>query len=297
MANDRMSAGIDRYVAELKKKYRFVEDTSSLHFISAKKRNTNSGNRTLFSFAGRSYGSEDFEQYATATNHTRKSSRTTIERVYKEYVTKVLFDYEKERLKCDNEDFRNVADEYFEGLLLFEISERESGAKAARDSAGLADFYRKNAKSYRWKRRMVATVYTCADENTAKRAERTVNNKNVAGGRLPSDLYNFFCDPAGSGPCIDTVRLVLPKGAGTVADRVNRKKGCSKILNHAGKFVFLDVHEILRPRRKTFEEARPEAIADYRAVLESRWIEQLKRVYPVTIDETAWADLKKKYAK
>jgi hypothetical protein len=68
-------------------------------------------------------------------------------------------------------------------------------------------------------------------------------------------------------------------------------------LNYAGKFVFLDVHKLLRPRRKTFEEARPETVADYLALSGRRRIEQLKKEYPVTIDETAWANLKKKYAK
>jgi len=88
----------------------------------------------------------------------------------------------------------------------------------------------------------------------------------------------------------------LPKGANTVADRVKWKKGCSKILEWNGKFVFLDVHSILHPTRKTFEEARGQVIAGYQDELERKWVEQLKKKYPVTIDENVWADLKMKYA-
>jgi len=190
-----------------------------------------------------------------------------------------------------------IAGEILDGLLLYAMTDSVVWSKAARDSTGLKSFYKKNTRSFRWPKRMDATVYYCSDAKIAERLWTAVKNKNEGIARLPNGLFTFFCDPNGVSPCVDTVRYTLPKGANTVADRVNWKKGCSKILELNGKYVFLDVHAVLPPARKTFEEARGQVIAGYQDLLENRWVEQLKKQYHVTIDEKVWADLKKKYAK
>ena len=188
---------------------------------------------------------------------------------------------------------KQISGEIIDGLLLYAITDSVVWSKAVRDSAGLSAFYRKNARSFRWPKRMVATVYYCSDAKVAERLQTAVINKNDC---LPGNLFTFFCDANGVSPCVDTVRYTLPKGANTVADRVKWKKGCSKILQINEKYVFLDVHTVLPTARKTFEEARGQVIAGYQDELETKWLKQLKKQYPVTIDEKQWVDLKKKYA-
>ena len=189
-----------------------------------------------------------------------------------------------------------ISGEIFDGLLLYAITDSVVWSNAARDSAGLKAFYKRNARSFRWGKRMDATVYYCSDAKIAEKLRTAVQNKNEGSGRLPNGLFTFFCDTNGVSPCVDTVHYVFPKGANTVADRVKWKKNCSKILEMNGKYVFLDVHAILRPARKTFEEARGQVMAGYQDELEHKWLEQLKKRYPVIIDEKVWTDLKKKYA-
>ncbi len=283
--NDRMETIMDSYIATLKKRYSFMEDISLLK----KSQHTNIANNTLFSFAGKDVSWHDFEQYA------EQPGTSTTSQAYKQLVASTLLDCENSRLES-NQEFVKVVDEYYDGLLLFDIMEREIWSKAAQDTGGFAAFYTRNAKSYRWGKRMMATVYYCSDQQTAVRSHQAVHNRNVKAVRLPDDLFNFFCDKDGASPCVDTVRLILPWKENTVADQVKWKKGCSKILEWNGKFVFLDVHAILPPKRKTFEEARSEALADYQDELERQWIEQLKKEYPVTVDQVVWTDLKKKYA-
>jgi len=183
-----------------------------------------------------------------------------------------------------------------DGLLVFAITDSAVWSKAARDSIGLKAFYKKRARTYKWKKRMDATIYYCSSEKIAERLNRAVKNKNESLVPLPNGLFTFFCEANDVSPCVDTVRRTLPKGANTVADRVKWEKGCTKILKWNNKFVFLDVHSILPPVRKTFEEARGETIAGYQDELERRWMEQLKKKYPVTIDQEVWTNLKKKYA-
>ena len=192
--------------------------------------------------------------------------------------------------------FEKITCELLDGLLLYAITDSVVWSKATRDSVGLRAFYEKNAHTYQWERRMNATIYYCSDEKVAGRISRMVIKKNEGKGRLPDGLSTFFCHADGVSPCVDTVRRTFPKGANTVADRITWKKGCSKILKCNNKYLFLDVHSIIPPARKTFEEAYGAAIAGYQNELENKWVEQLKKKYPVIIYEEVWANLKKKYA-
>lgn len=191
---------------------------------------------------------------------------------------------------------RSLLREVYDTILLLAITDSAVWSKAMRDTVGLMSFYGKNKRAYRWERRMDATIYYCSGSKVAERISRMLYNKNIGGGRLPDGLFTFFCDADGASPCLDTIRCVLPKGANTVADYVKWKKGCSKILERNDKFILLDVHAIRRPRRKTFEEARREVLADFQNEMLSAWMEQLKMKYPVTIDGDVWNHLKLKYA-
>jgi hypothetical protein len=186
--------------------------------------------------------------------------------------------------------------ELLDGLLLLAITDSAVWSKAARDSAGLRTFYQQNARAFKWEKRMNATIYYCSNENVARRVSRIVNNKNEGKALLPDVSPASFCGEDDVSPCIDTVLRTLPKGANTIADHIKWKKGCSKILIQNNKYVFLDVHKIMRPVRKTFEEAYGATIAGYRDELENKWVEQLRTKYPVTVNEEVWANLKKKYA-
>jgi peptidyl-prolyl cis-trans isomerase SurA len=232
------------------------------------------------------------KQYLSETGYVRNTPFPSAVQAYQQYVVHVLMEYKRQQIEHDR-DYQHIAGEYRDGLLLFEISEREVWMKAAQDSTGLMSFYKKNTRSFRWERRMDATVYYCADKETAIAMQHLVNTKNtyipVNGLSLRGTDNNIYQK-------VDTARQVLPKSENTIASRIKWKKGCSKILEWNGKFVFLDVHAILRPARKTFLEARGEVIAGYQQELERQWINRLMKAYPVTVDEAVWTDLKKKYA-
>ena len=48
-------------------------------------------------------------------------------------------------------EFGNLMREYYEGLLFFEVSNREVWSKVADDESGMKRFFRKNKKNYKTK--------------------------------------------------------------------------------------------------------------------------------------------------
>ena len=49
--------------------------------------------------------------------------------------------------------------------------------------------------------------------------------------------------------------------------------------------VFVKVNKVIPSQQKELNEARGLVTADYQSFLEKEWIEQLKKKYPVTINE------------
>ena len=58
--------------------------------------------------------------------------------------------------------------EYRDGMLLFEVSNREVWEKASQDTEGLQKFFKKNKKKYKWdKPHYKGFLIQCSDDTTA----------------------------------------------------------------------------------------------------------------------------------
>ena len=79
--------------------------------------------------------------------------------LYREFVESSLFETELDLLEADNRDYRMLVNEYFEGLLLFEIMDKQVWSKAAGDSVGLALFFEQHRDRYLWDERALATRF------------------------------------------------------------------------------------------------------------------------------------------
>ena len=74
-------------------------------------------------------------------------------------------------------DFRNLMQEYRDGILLFELTDKKVWSKAVKDSVGLREFYDKHKNNYMWGERLDAVIYTCKDAAVAKEARKMIKKK------------------------------------------------------------------------------------------------------------------------
>lgn len=187
--------------------------------------------------------------------------------------------YYKDRLETMNEDFRYQLKEFTEGSLLFEVMERSIWSKAPMDSAGLLNYYKQNKSKYKWQPSVTAIIFNCSDTAVANRALKLMK-ENPANWKEYMDNLNGQA-LADSGrfeyaqlPVKDAVGL---KAGQFTSVETNPNDGSSSFCYILKNFTGED--------QRSFDEAKGLVINDYQLLMEEKWINQLKKKYPVKVNE------------
>jgi len=123
---------------------------------------------TLFSIANDNYDIGKTVAYIEK-NHKRRpglSPRQYMNDLIDQYIEHALMDFEEQQLIASNRDFRMLLNEYYEGILLFEIMNKNVWGKAVEDTLGLQAYFEKNQDNYMWDSRADAVIFESDDKNT-----------------------------------------------------------------------------------------------------------------------------------
>ena len=192
-----------------------------------------------------------------------------------------VLEREAEALMASNPEVRNLLREYHDGLLLYEISNREVWEKAAKDSVGLEAFFKKNKKKYAWKepRYKGMALYTRVEGDVDLVKDCIKGLKFVEWNEALRNAFNK-----------DTVRIRVEKGIfkkgdnGLVDSLVFDSR--SHIKRFEG-FPYMTVYgKLLKNGPEEYTDVRGLVTADYQDALEKEWVAALRRKYVVAINKT-----------
>jgi peptidyl-prolyl cis-trans isomerase SurA len=239
----------------------------------------------------------DFARYLDGRQGGRKINlKVFINNEYRSFVEQQVLQYEEDQLPGKYPEFRNLVQEYHDGILLFDLTDRMVWSKAVEDSAGLEAFFDENRNNYKWEKRMDATVYTCRDEDVARFAKGLLENqkkKKKTKKPGPADIQSKTIAGFADNSCITFENRKLEKGDNDLADKMDwNQDRISGIQTEKGKAVFLVNNKILKPEPKQLEECRGLVTADYQNYLEKKWIESLRAKYPVHVNEELLSRIK-----
>lgn len=198
-----------------------------------------------------------------------------------------LLDKRADEMAAKDSALRNLIREYHDGLLLYEISNRLVWDKAAKDEAGLAAFFKKNRKRYAWTEpRFKGIAYNCKDAADVEAVKRSI--KKVDFDDWAETLRKQFND---STLRIKVVKGIFKKGDNALVDReifqVDTTYTAPKGYEHTAVFG----KKLKAP--KTYDDVRELVVADYQEYLEKQWIADLRKQYPVVLNEEALATVNK----
>lgn len=186
-------------------------------------------------------------------------------------------------------EFKNLVQEYHDGILLFEVSLREVWDKAAKDTTGLEAFFKANKKQYPWEQpRWKGYVLQCKDESSARAARSIIKSaekdsvESYINRRLNTDSIQYVKVQYG----------LWEQGKNAAVDKYGLKIKNSEFTPSEELPIVVCVGKKLKSPEEWSDE-KGKVTTDYQDYLEAEWIKQLRAKYEVKVNQEVWEKLKK----
>ena len=231
-------------------------------------------NKTIFSFKdGTTIKGKQWLQFVKDNiNADVKNSDNAA--LLKLFTSQSILNYYKKNLQNFNTEFKYQMQEFEEGNILFEIMERNVWSKAGADSVNLLQYYNDHKSNYKWQASADVIVFNATNETIANeiiaalqegRDWKTLMEK--SNNQLQADSGRYEIE-----------QLPTPRAqAGEFSNIVKSSDGSATFVK------FIKVYPVNEQRN--FSEARGLVINDYQNVLEQKWVESLRKKYPVKVNE------------
>lgn len=186
-----------------------------------------------------------------------------------------------DEMTANDPDLKNLIREYHDGLMLFEISNRNVWDKAAKDTVGLENYFKKHKKDYAWSepryKGMAYHVKTQADVDAVKNCV-----KGLAFNKWADKLRTTF-----NNDTVIRIRVekgIFKKGDNAFVDKMVFKKDTTvnQVKGYPIDAVF---GKVLKKGPEDYEDVKGLVTADYQNQLEQQWVAELRKKYPVVINQ------------
>lgn len=252
---------------------------STILFGTWKDENHTNLNQVLFTIGKTNYTERDFSKFIELNQQTvlNKGKGMVIDALYSSFVDQKVWEYEENNLVNKYDKYRYLIQEYNDGILLFNLSEKRVWNKGITDTLGLREYYEVNKNRYMWDDRVKATIYECQSEEVCNKVYKWVRK-----GKADTTISRMAHE-------IHPLSLVVKNGKYEKNEHptlaaVKWKKGRKKV-EVDGKFYVVVIKEVLKSQPKALSEIRGPLTSEYQNKLEKEWIEELKNKYPVSINQ------------
>jgi peptidyl-prolyl cis-trans isomerase SurA len=194
--------------------------------------------------------------------------------------------YYNENLENEFPEFAAVMEEYRDGLLLFDLMEKEIWEKAKTDTIGLKNFFEANKNKYQWNERINADVFSSTKEDVIKKARKFLKKgKDAEYIKKEVNVDNKVHVMEKSG--------VFEKDSEALPKLDKWKEGISDVVKEGDYYYVVKVNEVMPAGPKTFEESKGRVVNDYQQYLESNWVGELKKEFAIQVNKDVLGRVKK----
>ena len=196
-----------------------------------------------------------------------------------------LVDAEIDRLEREEPDYRNLYHEYVDGSLLYEISVKKIWDKAAKDTEGLKQYFADHRENYRWSEpHAKGYLVQAANDSIADEIRKLAAT--VGSDSIVNKVRKAFSGKA------SIEKVLVEKGANAMVDNLlfngpetkPAKKGMEK-------YFMIEPRVIHEPEEYT--DVRGLVTSDYQNEFQNAWEEELKKKYPVKVNQKVLKSVKK----
>ncbi len=222
--------------------------------------------------------------------HKTKPISTLVSDLYKNWSEEQLINYYNENLEREVPEFRYVMEEYRDGLLLFDLMEKEIWDRAKQDTIGLESFYKSHLDKYKWKDRYDVDIYSSTDKSFVEKAQK------YAGKNKSVDYIKEKINKSGK-INIMVKSGVFDKDYDVLPDFNINNEGATSIVQKGNYYFVANVKSIKPSEPKPLEECKGAVVSDYQQYLEDNWVNELKKDFTVKVNQEVFNQVKSELTK
>ena len=198
--------------------------------------------------------------------------------------------YADSHLEDKYPEFKNLVQEYHDGILLFDISLQEVWDKASQDTEGLETYFQAHKKNYTWEQpRFKGFLVQCKDASTEKAVRAIIRNAER------DSVESYIAQRINIGDSITYAKCtkgLWELGQNKAIDNLGfKQKKVEFKVNEEFPRVFVVGKKIKAP--ENYLDERGKVTSDYQDYLEEVWVKQLREKYPVVVNQEVFESLKK----
>jgi len=239
----------------------------------------------------RTYTQADLADYIEKNQRKFMSNKggkqVILNNLYDQFVSTSITNFEDSRLESKYGPFRDLMEEYMNGILLFDLASDKVWTKAVEDTTGLKAFYDDNKNNYMGQEKVKVTTYTCKNEecleNLKKYQAKKMSDADIFAKLNKKDKDN-----------LKITTEDFEKGKGTEIEKLGWGNAGTTYTQKDSVIRILRIDQVMAPAPKPLSEVKGYVVADYQENLEKQWIAQLRQKYPVSINEQVFQSLVKK---
>lgn len=194
-----------------------------------------------------------------------------------------VLDETADRLASQDDELKYLIQEYHDGLLFYEICQRQVWEPAAKDTVNLIRYFKKNKKAYAFdKPHYAGALLQATNPTVLKQVQRTLKKQpedqwaNIVKTQFNKDSVQVRFDRRmfvlGDNALVDSLAFGVKLGK----SKLNPKYPAAAMMGR-----------LLKKGPKEWTDVSSQVVTDYQSVKEQEFVEELRRRYPVEIFKDA----------
>ena len=195
----------------------------------------------------------------------------------KQTLDDAVVEHRRATLMDEEPAYRNLVNEYRDGMLMFEIQDRNVWSKAKNDSEGLEKYFEANRDKYKWDvPHLKSRIIFATNDSILTEVKKYLCANKVSGDSLQMVLSKQF------GKDVKVERVLAGKGENAITDYL--AFGGEKPEKIARWAAYMTFEPKIIDAPEDAGDVRGVVISDYQDHLLEEWVKTLGELYPAKID-------------
>jgi peptidyl-prolyl cis-trans isomerase SurA len=241
--------------------------------------------KTLIQLDEAIFTQNDFIEYVQNkySNITAPKKEEIIKPLFENYKEFCINEYAQNRLKKENPEYATLIQEYQNGLMIFELMDREIWKKANKDTVEQKKLYEINKSKYLYKERVKSFVFKAKEASIVSKIKNELtsspsSNLSDIDKRLKQsiDSNNFY-----------SFEKIYEKGDLDILDKNEwiPNKMIEDYSKDQNMYTIYKLIEILPIATKPYNEVKGRVANEYQKIVEEKWVQYLKNKYKLTVNQ------------